>query len=216
MATITTTAVITRHYEFCDEIFQHILSYIPKPKPMKLLELHTIEDLLYAVRWKTPKQLIYEFRMLVSWEQYEYEKSMVGRLHRVKDLAERKHQANKSLIIQDLRNYWSKKQNGMRRILNSEYNLYMCAWYNPYWKILDRIYKNEKRLLGDICEYGKEYSEREAKREQQRRRKLRPVSEASKAKAKLARSRIVECEDCLKSMTFGSLTRHQKKCNAVA
>ena len=182
---------------------------------MKLLELHTIEDLLYAVRWKTPKQLIYEFRMLVSWEQYEYEKSMVGRLHRVKDLAERKHQANKSLIIQDLRNYWSKKQNGMRRILNSEYNLYMCAWYNPYWKILDRIYKNEKRLLGDICDAGYSYSEREQKREQQRRRKLRPVSEATKAKSKLARSRIVECEYCLKTMTHGSLSRHTKKCSVV-
>ncbi len=182
---------------------------------MRLLELHTIQDLLYSVSWQTPKQLIYEFRMRVSWEQYEYEKSMVGRLHRAKDLAERKHHANKTLIIQDLLNYWSKKENRMRRILRSEYNLYMGAWYNPYWKILDTIYKNEKRLLGDICEFGKKYSEREAKREQKRRRKLRPVSEATKAKSKLARSRIVECEYCLKTMTHGSLTRHMKKCSVV-
>ena len=183
---------------------------------MRLLGLHTIETLLYSVRWKKSKQLIYEFRMCVSYEQYQYETSVIGRLHRAKELAERKHQANKSLIIQDLRNYWSKKKNGMRRILNSDYDLYMCAWYNPYLKILDRMSRNEKIHLDYIREFGICYTTREMYREQkqkqQRLRKLRPVSEATKAKSKLTRSRIVGCEYCLKEMTHGSLSRHQKKC----
>ena len=81
MATITTISV--KQYEFCDEIKQHILSYITGPK-MEPFDLMKNQSFVYSFWSRNPtlKTLIYRFRLRMSRRQLMYELSAKGHAER--------------------------------------------------------------------------------------------------------------------------------------
>ena len=105
MATITTkTTIITKkEYEFCDDIKKHILSFLA-PKPMKLTNLYNIPRYLLSSSVVLKAKHIYQLRMLITKEQYDYERSKGGQNRRRKETLNMLFVTRKTNLIVAIKN----------------------------------------------------------------------------------------------------------------
>jgi hypothetical protein len=167
MATITTI----KQYEFCDEIKQHILSYLGAKK-MKLTDLtlnRKIQILSKSIPAEIKPKHIYKLRMLISKEQYNYERSKIGIKHRKKIRDEMNMEFLRKKLYCDINNYWRVKLNPFGGLDGSilpyfeldteEYNNFIKKIYNPYQKLIFKgLYKDEKEgHLWEIRCAGKKF-----------------------------------------------------------
>lgn len=236
MATITTKITIKKEYEFCDDIKKHILSFLA-PKRMKLTNLYNIPRYLLSADVVLKAKHTYRLRMLITKEQYDYERSKGGQNHRRKNTLNMLYVTRKTNLIVAIKNYWIKQTNrlgGIDGVYSPEYayppsvyNNYIVEYANPYSKLLHahnfKIVDNKSKYLASIREGGEVFQARaERKRraeeyecwlvEHHRRRAEQQAEAKAKAKAvKQARSRErVLCEYCKKELARGSLSKHQK------
>jgi hypothetical protein len=209
MATIT----IIKKYEFCDDIFKNILSYI-KPKPMTTIgkrlltpefqEIFNQYRRIYNLRLmesdKADAKVIYRLRMLVSYEQFQFERTALA------ETALKNHE-------------------DYLETLGYVNGVYMRGWFLntlPDWRSVMYVMRCDKlsftmlnklrhcktgkdfkqNHLYDICDAGKKSSKHHNKLEQKRIKNAK-------------RREIVSCECCGKMLTRGSLSRHTKKCSVV-
>jgi len=229
MATITT--ITTKQYEFCDDVKKHILSFLGA-KPMKLVNLYNIPRcLLPRVPMTVKAKHIYHLRMLITKEQYDYERSKGGITHRHKETTNMKYVSNKTNLIVGIKNYWINQTNrlggidGVIRPLIAypphEYNYYIENYANPYSKLIhaNNFTDIKYKYLANIRTGGNIFQGR-AKNRRQREEYERWLVEHEKIKAeekarakavKQAKSRErVSCEYCGKELARGSLSKHQK------
>ena len=199
MATIT----IIKHYEFCDDIFKHILSYTGYKKPMATIGkrlmssefqeiFHQNYRLINRRRIETEKAdvtMIYRLRMIVSYEQWEFERTGIAKvaMKNYKDHLDTFGVVNGVHLGGMFHNIAMSMWHYILRMLSN-------CW--DWWWRNDDMYKSAH--LNQICVAGKKSSRHHIKLEQ-----------------KSKRSEVVSCECCSKMLTRGSLPRHMKKCSVA-
>jgi hypothetical protein len=229
MATIT--IITKKQYEFCDDIKKHILSYLGA-KPMKLVNLYNIPRcLLPPIGQSVKAKHIYQLRMLITKEQYDYGRSNGGKAHRRKDTLNRMYVSRKTNLIVEIKNYWIKQTNrlgGLDGVIRplidyppNEYNSYISNYANPYHKLIhtDNFTDNKYKYLANIRTGAMYFQQRiEAKRQREAyeswlvEHEKKKAEDKAKAKAvKQAKSRErVPCSYCGKELARGSLSKHKK------
>ena len=202
MATITTT----KHYEFCDDIFKNILSYTGYAKPMKTIgkrllskeiqEIfnwhHRVVNLRIIESAKADVTLVYRLRMLVSYEQLEFERSDIGKVA----LKNHEDYLDTFGVVNCVHMGGWFRYSGLemwRHIMSLLRRWNWCHCDGDVYKLAH---------LTQICDAGKKSSKHHKNIEQQHIKNAK-------------RREIVACEACGKTLTRGSLTRHMKKCSVV-
>jgi hypothetical protein len=200
MATIT----IIKHYEFCDDIFKHILSYTGFKKPMATIGKRMMTDEFQEIFWqnnrlinrrimdndKADVKLIYRLRLLVSYEQFQFERTAIAKvaMNKYKDHLDTFGVVNGIHIGGWFHHIGVSNWYYVMRMLSN-------CW-DWYFRDGDVVYKSAH--LNQICDAGKKSSKHHIKLEQKSKRR-----------------EIVSCECCSKMLTRGSLSRHTKKCSVV-
>jgi hypothetical protein len=202
MAIITTI----KNYEFCDDIFKHILSYTGYKKPMTTIGKRLLTDEFQEIfnqhhrvvnqrimeSDKADVKLIYRLRMFVSYEQLQFEQTAIGKvaMKNYKDYLDTFGVVNCVHL-----GGWFHHSG----VCMWNYILRMLRGWDWYWRDGD-AYKSAH--LTQICDAGKTSSKHHIKLEKQSIRNAK-------------RREVVSCECCGKMLTRGSLTRHTKKCSVV-
>jgi len=228
MATIT--IITKKQYEFCDDIKKHIISYLGA-KPMKLTNLYNIPRYLLSSSVVLKAKHIYQLRMLITKEQYDYERSNGGKTHRHKDTLNMKYVSRKTNLIVAIKNYWIKQTNrlgGLDGVIQplityppNEYNYYAENYAIPYSKLLHthNFIHNKRNYLASIRDGGHRFQARDIDRRSKEayeswlvEHEKKKAEEKAKAKAlKQAKSRErVPCVWCGKELARGSLLKHRK------
>jgi len=200
MAIITTI----KHYEFCDDIFKHILSYTGYKKPMTTIGKRLLTDEYQEIfnqnhrlinrrimeSDKADVKLIYRLRMLVSYEQFQFERTALAKLamENYKDHLDTFGVVNGVHLGGWFHNIGMSNWHHIMRMLGG-------CW-DWFWRDGDDVYKSAH--LNQICDAGKKSSKHYIKLEQ-----------------KAKRREVVSCECCGKMLTRGSLSRHTKKCSVA-
>ncbi len=204
MAIITTI----KKYEFCDDIFKNIISYTGYKKPMTTIgkrlmtdefqeifnQHHRVVNRRIMESDKADVKLIYRLRMLVSYEQFEFERTAIAKvaMKNYKDYLDTFGVVNCVHLGGWFQHSGMSMWHYVMRMLSN-------CW-DWFWRDGDDVYKLAH--LTQICDAGKTSSKHHKKLEQQ-----------SIKNAK--RREIVSCECCGKMLTRGSLSRHMKKCSVV-
>ena len=202
MATITEIISITKQYAFCDEIKKNILSFIPKPKPMKSIgewllsyefqeifnQHHRVINTKLMTWDKADVKLIYRLRMLVSLEQFQFERTELA--HNAMEKYKNKLRAQG--VVSAFSMYGWFMSDGLSMWL---YVLKCCDDGN-LWS----GHRGTKIThLKQIQNAGEKSSKHQKKLQQ-----IKIKNEK--------RREIVSCECCHKLMCRSSLSRHSKKC----
>jgi len=199
MATITTI----KQYDFCEDIFKKILSYTGYKKAMPTIGKRLLNADIQKIFnrfhfrcntrlmscYKADVNLIYSLRMVMSYEQLQYERTYCGR--------------------NALRNYEENlKQAELTQPQDTPISLYGW-WYNDgllMWNYIMRqlnrwFYNYGPKIthLKEIIEAGQNSASKHKKIQ-------------SKIDNNNKRREIVVCE-CGKSLSRGALSRHKKKCS---
>jgi hypothetical protein len=211
MATIT----IIKNYEFCQDIFKHILSYTGYKKPMATIGKRLLSKEFQEIFNKNNRAcngrhiqsdkadatMIYRLRMLVSYEQFQFERTALAKLamENYRDYLETLGVVNGVCIVGWFHNIAMTNWRGVMWLLRGDKTPPSVRWGRRYYDDDEEFKQNH---LYDICDAGKKSSKHYIKLEQQ-----------SIKNAK--RREVVSCECCSKMLTRGSLPRHMKKCSVA-
>ena len=141
---------------------------------------------------KADATMIYRLRMLVSYEQFQFERTAIAKVA----MKNYKAYLDTFGIVNGIHVGGWFHHIGMT---NWDEVLRMLGGY-WYWRDGDDAYKSSH--LNQICDAGKKSSKHHIKLEKQSIRNAK-------------RREVVSCECCGKMLTHGSLTRHTKKCSVV-
>ena len=196
MATITTITI--KQYEFCDEIKQHILSYITR----KPFDLEKNWKFVYSFRTRQPtlKTLIYRFRLRMSRRQLLYELSDAGLKRQLKVAQAINLPIIRREVIRELNYFWTQHFGPYTKtsfwdkkwIFKTHYSRML---YEPYRDELTLNFRganfSKAMFLVSIRYFGNLSTKRIYK--------------------KMRKSERVNCELCGKDLARCSLNNHMKK-----
>jgi hypothetical protein len=200
MATITTI----KQYDFCEDIFKKIISYTGYKKAMPTIGKRLLNadiqkifnKFIYRQNTKTMSDykadvnLIYSLRMVMSYEQLQYERTKCG----------------KNALVNYQENL---RQVELTQPQDTPISLYGW-WYNDgllMWNYITRTLWNRW-----FCNYGPKITHLKEIIEAGKNSASKHKKIQSKIDYNKKRREIVVCE-CGKSLSRGALSRHKNKCS---